>query len=122
MAFHEASRTPLIRAHHAGLAAATGGQLAGRLAQLPELARPVTVPVSEPTFSSAVVHVPGASLQQPPDQPAPALSILQLSPLAPMALTVLSRGLLGPVGEMSLRNEKNVDAGPSRGSCFHNLP
>jgi len=57
-----------------------------------------------------------------PDQPAPSSEHLQLTPLAPMSLTAFSRGLLRPVREMSLGNEKNVDVGPSPGSCFHNSP
>lgn len=50
------------------------------------------------------------------------LSALSNPVLAPMDFTILSKGLLWPVGHMSLWNEKNVDTGPSRGSCLLNCP
>lgn len=78
MAFHEASGTPLVGVYHAGLAAATGGQLAGRLSQLPELAQPAAMSVSDAGFPSAVVHVSGARLLQPPDSLLPPLNIAAL--------------------------------------------
>lgn len=59
VAFETSGTALLSMAHHAGQVAATGSQLAGRLAQLPKLSQPVDVP----SFPSAVVHIPGAGLQ-----------------------------------------------------------
>lgn len=119
MAFHETSRTPLLRAHHAGRVAARGGQLADRLAQLPELSQPVDVP----SFPSPVVHIPGASLQQSSDQPAPSSEHFVALPSCSRGSHYPPQGLAGAnIGKIALWNEKNVDNGPSRGGCFHNSP
>lgn len=96
-----------------------GGQLAGRLAQLPKLSQPVDVPSSP----SAVVHIPGAGLQQSSDQPAPDSEHFVALPSCSHGSHYPSQRLAGAnTGKISLWNEKNVDNGPNRGSWFHNSP
>lgn len=90
MAFHQGPRNPNVRAYHTVLAAAARGQLAGRVAELPELTQPVAMPVAESSFSSVVVQDPGESFSNPLTSLLPSLSILQLFPFAAMDHTVLS--------------------------------
>lgn len=75
------------------------------------------VPGSPP----AVVHIPGPGLQQSSHQPTPGSEHFVALPCCSHGYHYPSQRLAGAnTGTISPWNEKNVDNGPSRGSCFHN--